>query len=92
MNNCLFCKQAIVPIADKDWESRKYHKKCWKMLVKYDFNLDWAFGHFQEGYDNTIFECSDCKVSLRQYLLDCNGGRCMGCSVINYSRKKRYWD
>lgn len=42
-NNCIRCNKKLVPIADKrkngttrhnDWNSRKYHKKCYLEIIE----------------------------------------------------------
>jgi len=41
--NCEYCKKKIVVIGDRrkngksqiyDWNNRKYHKKCYKLIIK----------------------------------------------------------
>ena len=45
---CIYCDKALVSIGNKrvnganhiDWSSRKYHKKCWKIIILYAKVID----------------------------------------------------
>lgn len=41
--NCEYCRKKLVPIGNarkngklhRDWNTRKYHKKCWIKVIKF---------------------------------------------------------
>jgi hypothetical protein len=47
---CKRCNKALVNIGDKringkdhkDWETRIYHKKCWKEMIDEKYAIEWA--------------------------------------------------